>query len=79
MLQHVESFHAVGEYVLEIKLHTENMMFLHMLSLEQCSIVSEDEAGKLMEDRTVFSYTKVMKMHFILEAHHLYFSLRDLF
>ncbi|ARC27863.2 Oligopeptide-binding protein oppA [Bacillus cereus Rock1-3] len=75
MLQHVESFHAVGEYVLEIKLHTENMMFLHMLSLEQCSIVSEDEAGKLMGTGP-FQLYKSNEDLFILEAHHLYFRER---
>ena len=61
MLQHVENIRSVDDYVFEIQLHTENRMFLHMLSAEQCSIVNEDEAGGLIE-QGLFNYIKVMKI-----------------
>ncbi|EJS76695.1 SgrR family transcriptional regulator [Bacillus cereus] len=75
MLQHVESFRAVDEYVVEIKLHTENRMFLHMLSAEQCSIANEEEAGNLIGTGP-FQLYKSNENLFILEAHHLYFRER---
>ncbi|MGE7881912.1 ABC transporter substrate-binding protein [Bacillus sp. NPDC094077] len=75
MLQHVESFRAVDEYVVEIQLHTENRMFLHMLSAEQCSIVREDEVGNFIGTGP-FQLYKSNENLFILEAHHLYFRER---
>ncbi|WP_433772365.1 ABC transporter substrate-binding protein [Bacillus wiedmannii] len=75
MLQHVESFRAVDEYAVEIKLHTENRMFLHMISAEQCSIVNEEEAGNLIGTGP-FRLYKSNENLFILEAHHLYFRER---
>ncbi|PFJ16592.1 peptide-binding protein [Bacillus cereus] len=75
MLQHVESFRAVDEYVVEIQLHTENRMFLHTLSAEQCSIVREDEVGNFIGTGP-FQLYKSNENLFILEAHHLYFRER---
>ncbi|WP_242261158.1 SgrR family transcriptional regulator [Bacillus cereus group sp. BfR-BA-01453] len=75
MLQHVESFRAVDEFVVEIQLHTENMMFLHMLSAEQCSIVKEDEAGNFIGTGP-FSLREKNANLFVLEAHDLYYRER---
>ncbi|EMJ6440433.1 MULTISPECIES: ABC transporter substrate-binding protein [Bacillus] len=72
MLQHVESIRSVDDYVFEIQLHTENRMFLHMLSAEQCSIVNEDEAGGLIGTGP-FQLYKSNENLFILEGHPLYF------
>lgn len=75
MLQHVESIRSVDDYVFEIQLHTENRMFLHMLSAEQCSIVNEDEAGGLIGTGP-FQLYKSNENLFILEGHPLYFRER---
>ena len=75
MLQHVENIRSVDDYVFEIQLHTENRMFLHMLSAEQCSIVNEDEAGGLIGTGT-FQLYKSNENLFILEGHPLYFRER---
>ncbi|MBE5087898.1 SgrR family transcriptional regulator [Bacillus thuringiensis] len=75
MLQHVESIRSVDDYVFEIQLHTENRMFLHMLSTEQCSIVNEDEAGGLIGTGP-FQLYKSNENLFILEGHPLYFRER---
>ncbi len=75
MLQHVESFRAVDEFVVEIQLHTENRMFLHMLSAEQCSIVKEDEAGNFIGTGP-FSLREKNANLFVLEAHDLYYRER---
>ncbi|MDM5239558.1 ABC transporter substrate-binding protein [Bacillus cereus] len=75
MLQHVASVRSVDDYIVEIQLHTENRMFLHMLSSEQCSIVNEDEAGNLIGTGPFRLYKRNENV-FILEAHHLYFRER---
>lgn len=75
MLQHVASVRSVDDYIVEIQLHTENRMFLHMLSAEQCSIVYEDEAGNLIGTGPFRLYKRNENV-FILEAHHLYFRER---
>ncbi|MGA4483974.1 SgrR family transcriptional regulator [Bacillus cereus] len=75
MLQHVESIRSVDDYVFEIQLYTENRMFLHMLSAEQCSIVNEDEAGGLIGTGP-FQLYKSNENLFILEGHPLYFRER---
>ncbi|WP_263703940.1 SgrR family transcriptional regulator [Bacillus thuringiensis] len=75
MLQHVESFRAVDEFVVEIQLHTENRMFLHMLSAEQCSIVKEDEAGNFIGTGPFILQEKNTHL-FALEAHDLYYRER---
>ncbi|MEW4235872.1 ABC transporter substrate-binding protein [Bacillus thuringiensis] len=75
MLQHVESIRSVDDYVFEIQLHTENRMFLHMLSAEQCSIVNEDEAGGLIGTGP-FQLYKSNENLFILEGNPLYFRER---
>lgn len=75
MLQHVESIRSVDDYVFEIQLHTENRIFLHMLSAEQCSIVNEDEAGGLIGTGP-FQLYKSNENLFILEGHPLYFRER---
>ena len=75
MLQHVESIRSVDDYVVEIQLQTENKMFLHMISAEQCSIVSEDEAGELIGTGS-FQLYKSNENLFILEGHPLYFRER---
>ncbi|HDR7794401.1 TPA: SgrR family transcriptional regulator [Bacillus luti] len=75
MLQCVESFRAVDDYVVEIQLHTENKMLLHMLSAEQCSIVNEDETGNLIGTGPFQLYKRNENL-FILEAHQLYFRER---
>lgn len=75
MLQHVENIRSVDDYVFEIQLHTENRMFLHMLSAEQCSIVNEDEAGELIGTGP-FQLYKSNENLFILEGHPLYFRER---
>ncbi|OUB56956.1 SgrR family transcriptional regulator [Bacillus thuringiensis] len=76
MLQHVENIRSVDDYVFEIQLHTENRMFLHMLSAEQCSIVNEDEAGGLIGTGP-FQLYKSNENLFILEGHPLYFRERS--
>lgn len=75
MLQHVESVRAVDEYVVEIGLHTENRMFLHMLSAEQCSIVQEDEAGTFIGTGP-FTLREKNAYLFVLEVHDLYYRER---
>ncbi|PGK40047.1 peptide-binding protein [Bacillus anthracis] len=75
MLQHVESFRAVDEFVVEIQLHTENRMFLHMLSAEQCSIVNEDEAGNFIGTGPFILREKNTHL-FALEVHDLYYRER---
>ncbi|ATI53143.1 MULTISPECIES: SgrR family transcriptional regulator [Bacillus cereus group] len=75
MLQHVESFCAVDEFVVEIQLHTENRMFLHMLSAEQCSIVKEDEAGNFIGTGPFILQEKNTHL-FALEVHDLYYRER---
>ncbi len=75
MLQHVESFRAVDEFVVEIQLHTENRMFLHMLSAEQCSIVKEDEAGNFIGTGPFILQEKNTHL-FALEVHDLYYRER---
>ncbi len=76
MLQHIESFRAVDEYVIEIQLRTENRMFLHMISAEQCSIVKEDEAGNLIGTGP-FKLSEKNAHLFVLEAHDLYYRERS--
>ncbi|PEJ97495.1 SgrR family transcriptional regulator [Bacillus wiedmannii] len=75
MLQHVENVRAVDEFVVEIQLHTENRMFLHMLSAEQCSIVHEDEAGKFIGTGPFILREKNAQL-FVLEVHDLYYRER---
>ncbi|MCC1488450.1 SgrR family transcriptional regulator [Bacillus tropicus] len=75
MLQHVESFRAVDEFVVEIQLHTANRMFLHMLSAEQCSIVKEDEAGNFIGTGPFILQEKNTHL-FALEVHDLYYRER---
>lgn len=75
MLQHVENVRAVDEYVVEIRLHTENKMFLHMLSAEQCSIVKEDEAGNFIGTGPFILQEKNTHL-FALEVHDLYYRER---
>ncbi|MGE7863444.1 ABC transporter substrate-binding protein [Bacillus mobilis] len=75
MLQHVENVRAVDEYVVEIQLHTENRMFLHMLSAEQCSIVHEDEVGNFIGTGP-FTLREKNANLFVLEAHDLYYRER---
>ncbi len=75
MLQHVENVRAVDEFVVEIQLHTENRMFLHMLSAEQCSIVNEDEAGNFIGTGPFILREKNVQL-FVLEVHDLYYRER---
>ncbi len=75
MLHHVESFRAKDEYVVEIQLYTENRMFLHMLSAEQCSIVNEDEAGNLIGTGP-FKLCEKNAHLFVLGVHDLYYRER---
>ncbi|PEX32794.1 peptide-binding protein [Bacillus cereus] len=75
MLQHVETFRAVDEFVVEIQLHTENKIFLHMLSAEQCSIVNEDEAGNFIGTGPFILREKNTHL-FALEVHDLYYRER---
>ncbi|PFD77676.1 SgrR family transcriptional regulator [Bacillus cereus] len=75
MLQHVETFRAVDEFVVEIQLHTENRIFLHMLSAEQCSIVNEDEAGNFIGTGPFILREKNTHL-FALEVHDLYYRER---
>ncbi|PHE96150.1 peptide-binding protein [Bacillus wiedmannii] len=75
MLQHVESVRAVDECVVEIQLHAENRMFLHMLSAEQCSIVHEDETGNFIGNGP-FTLREKNAYLFVLEAHDLYYRER---
>ncbi|MCC2377516.1 SgrR family transcriptional regulator [Bacillus wiedmannii] len=75
MLQHIESVRAVDEFVVEIQLHTENRMFLHMLSAEQCSIVNEDEAGNFIGTGPFILREKSAQL-FVLEVHDLYYRER---
>ncbi|PRT04712.1 ABC transporter substrate-binding protein [Bacillus wiedmannii] len=75
MLQHVESVRAVDECVVEIQLHAENRMFLHMLSAEQCSILHEDETGNFIGTGP-FTLREKNAYLFVLEAHDLYYRER---
>ncbi len=76
MLQHIESVRAVDEYIIEIQLHTENGIFLHMLSSEQCSIVNEDEAENLIGTGP-FKLREKNEHLFVLEVHDLYYRERS--
>ncbi len=76
MLQHIESVRAVDEYIIEIQLHTENSIFLHMLSSEQCSIVNEDEAENLIGTGP-FKLREKNEHSFVLEVHDLYYRERS--
>ncbi len=75
MLQHVKNVRAVDEFVVEIQLHTENRMFLHMLSAEQCSIVHEDEKGSFIGTGPFILREKNAQL-FVLEVHDLYYRER---
>ncbi|MED2187004.1 ABC transporter substrate-binding protein [Bacillus wiedmannii] len=75
MLQHVESVRAVDECVVEIQLHAENRIFLHMLNAEQCSIVHEDETGNFIGTGP-FTLREKNAYLFVLEAHDLYYRER---
>ncbi|MEJ9111574.1 SgrR family transcriptional regulator [Bacillus paramobilis] len=75
MLQHVESVRAADEFVVEIQLHKENRMFLHMLSAEQCSIVNEDETGSFIGTGPFILREKNAQL-FVLEVHDLYYRER---
>ncbi|HEK9099026.1 SgrR family transcriptional regulator [Bacillus pfraonensis] len=75
MLQHVEKIHIVNEYIVEIYLHTENKLLLHILGTEQCSIVTEDEEGNL-SGTGPFKLRENNDSIFVLEAHNLYFRER---
>lgn len=76
MLQHIESVRAVDEYIIEIQLHTENSIFLHMLSSEQCSIVNEDEAENLIGTGP-YKLSEKNAHLFVLEVHDLYYRERS--
>lgn len=75
MLQHVESLHILDDYIVEIHLSTDNKLFLHVLSSEQCSIVSEDEKGNLIGTGP-FRLCENNEDVFVLEAHDYYFRER---
>ncbi|EEL87445.1 Oligopeptide-binding protein oppA [Bacillus cereus AH1272] len=75
MLQHVESLHILDDYIVQIRLSTDNKLFLHALSTEQCSIVNEDEDGKLIGTGP-FRLCEKNEDVFVLEAHDYYFRER---
>ncbi|OOR13925.1 peptide-binding protein [Bacillus cereus] len=75
MLQHVESLHILDDYIVQIRLSTDNKLFLHALSTEQCSIVNEDEDGKLIGTGP-FRLCEKNEDVFVLEANDLYFRER---
>ncbi|EJQ60828.1 hypothetical protein IEU_02631 [Bacillus mycoides] len=77
MLQHVESLHILDDYIVQICLSTDNKLFLHALSTEQCSIVNEDGDG---DGRLIgtgpFRLCEKNEDVFVLEANDLYFRER---
>ncbi|MGE6598282.1 ABC transporter substrate-binding protein [Bacillus proteolyticus] len=75
MLQHVESLHILDDYIVQIRLSTDNKVFLHSLSTEQCSIVNEDGDGKLIGTGPFLLCEKNEDV-FILEGNDLYFRER---
>ncbi|PGW33087.1 peptide-binding protein [Bacillus cereus] len=75
MLQHVESLHILDDYIVQMRLSTDNKLFLHALSTEQCSIVSEDEDGKLIGTGP-FRLCEKNEDVFVLEVNDLYFRER---
>ncbi len=75
MLQHVESVHILDDYIVQIRLSTDNKLFLHALSTEQCSIVNEDEDGRLIGTGP-FRLCEKNEDVFVLEANDLYFRER---
>ncbi|PGZ12270.1 SgrR family transcriptional regulator [Bacillus cereus] len=75
MLQHVERIHIVNEHIVEVYLHTENKLLLHILGTEQCSIVTEDEEGNV-SGTGPFKLRENNDSIFILEAHNAYFRER---
>lgn len=75
MLQHVESLHILDDYIVQIRLSTDNKLFLHALSTEQCSIVNEDEDGKLIGTGP-FRLCEKNEDVFVLEVNDLYFRER---
>ena len=75
MLQHVERIHIVNEHIVEIYLHTENKLLLHILGTEQCSIVTEDEEGNV-SGTGPFKLRENNDSIFVLEVHNSYFRER---
>ncbi|MGH0941282.1 ABC transporter substrate-binding protein [Bacillus mycoides] len=75
MLQHVESLHILDDYIVQIRLSTDNKLFLHALSTEQCSIVNEDGEGRLIGTGP-FRLCEKNEDVFVLEANDLYFRER---
>ncbi|MCW9132268.1 SgrR family transcriptional regulator [Bacillus paramycoides] len=75
MLQHVESLHILDDYIVQVRLSTDNKLFLHAVSAEQCSIVSEDEDGKLLGTGP-FRLCENNEDVFVLEANDFYFRER---
>ncbi|MFJ8414494.1 ABC transporter substrate-binding protein [Bacillus paramycoides] len=75
MLQHVESLHILDDSIVQVRLSTDNKLFLHALSAEQCSIVSEDEDGKLLGTGP-FRLCENNEDVFVLEANDFYFRER---
>ncbi|WP_404447349.1 ABC transporter substrate-binding protein [Bacillus sp. RC252] len=75
MLQHIESLHILDDYIVQIRLSTDNKLFLHALSTEQCSIVNEDGDGRLIGTGP-FRLCEKNEDVFVLEANDLYFRER---
>lgn len=75
MLQHVESVHILDDSIVQVRLSTDNKLFLHALSAEQCSIVSEDEDGRLLGTGP-FRLCENNEDVFVLEANDFYFRER---
>lgn len=75
MLQHVERIHIVNEHIVEVYLHTENKLLLHILGTEQCSIVTEDKESNL-SGTGPFKLRENNDSIFVLEAHNSYFRER---
>ncbi|PGM52805.1 peptide-binding protein [Bacillus cereus] len=75
MLQHVESLHILDDSIVQVRLSTDNKLFLHALSAEQCSIVSEDEDGKLLGTGP-FRLCENNEDVFVLEVNDFYFRER---
>ncbi|MED0963658.1 ABC transporter substrate-binding protein [Bacillus paramycoides] len=75
MLQHVESLHILDDSIVQVRLSTDNKLFLHALSAEQCSIVSKDEDGKLLGTGP-FRLCENNEDVFVLEANDFYFRER---
>ncbi|WP_459502991.1 ABC transporter substrate-binding protein [Bacillus sp. C1] len=72
MLQHIERICIVNEHVVEIYLHTENKLFIHILSTEQCSIITEDNVSGTGPFRLCENNESIV----VLEAHNSYFRER---